>query len=308
MDPEKELRFWPHEYNPVYAAFDRVFDCRGHGWANLQSMHVNLPFADDEEFGRLHAAIRFVLPIMPALCASSPVVDGRLTGRLDNRLEASRGNTARIPSVTAAVIPEPVYSRAEYEQRILAAIHRDLAPYDPEGILREEWVNARGCIARFDRMSLEIRVLDVQECPAADLAAAAAIRTVLEALVSGRLGDLERMRTWPTDRLASILMDVIRDADETSIGDTEYGALLGYSGRLPCRAIDLWSHLLAATGALGAAGAEWRTSLDLILDQGCLARRLMRRLDGDVGRESLSRVFGELCECLAEGRMFGAGA
>jgi gamma-glutamyl:cysteine ligase YbdK (ATP-grasp superfamily) len=154
MDPEKDLRLWPHEYNPVYEAFDQIFGCRGHGWANLQSIHVNLPFADDEEFGRLHAAMRFLLPIMPGLAASSPVVDGRLTGQLDSRLEVYRKNTARIPSVTAAVIPEPVYSRGEYEERILGAIYRDLAPYDPKGILRDEWVNARGCIARFDRMEL----------------------------------------------------------------------------------------------------------------------------------------------------------
>ena len=61
-------------------AFDRIFSCQGHGWANLQSMHINLPFADDAEFGRLHAAIRFLLPLLPGLTASSPVMDGAVTG------------------------------------------------------------------------------------------------------------------------------------------------------------------------------------------------------------------------------------
>ena len=50
---------------PVYEAFDRIFDCRGHGWANLQSVHLNLPFGDDDEFGRLHAAIRSSFPCCP---------------------------------------------------------------------------------------------------------------------------------------------------------------------------------------------------------------------------------------------------
>ena len=36
-----------------------------------RNMHINLSFAGDEEFGRLHAAIRMVLPIIPALSASS---------------------------------------------------------------------------------------------------------------------------------------------------------------------------------------------------------------------------------------------
>jgi len=56
LDPGRETRLWPHEYNVVYEAFDRIFGCRGHGWSNLQSVHLNLPFCGDEEFGRLYAA------------------------------------------------------------------------------------------------------------------------------------------------------------------------------------------------------------------------------------------------------------
>ena len=36
---------------------------------------LNLPFSSDEEFGRLHAAIRLLLPLLPALAASSPLVE-----------------------------------------------------------------------------------------------------------------------------------------------------------------------------------------------------------------------------------------
>jgi len=57
FDPDREARLWPHEYGPVYRTFDRIFGCRGHGWSNLQSTHLNLPFDGDDEFGRLHAAI-----------------------------------------------------------------------------------------------------------------------------------------------------------------------------------------------------------------------------------------------------------
>jgi gamma-glutamyl:cysteine ligase YbdK (ATP-grasp superfamily) len=148
MDPHRELRLWPHGYDDVYQAFNRIFDCRGHGWANLQSVHVNLPFGDDEEFARLHAAIRMVLPIVPALAASSPMVDGRLTGLLDTRLDVYRHNADRVPSVAGQVIPEPATSRQDYEARILGPIYDDLAPLDPDGVLRHEWVNGRGCIAR----------------------------------------------------------------------------------------------------------------------------------------------------------------
>src|SRR5690606_31495935 len=52
MDPDRELRLWPHDNDVIYRTLDRIFDCRGHGWANLQSTHINLPFCGDEEFGR----------------------------------------------------------------------------------------------------------------------------------------------------------------------------------------------------------------------------------------------------------------
>ena len=73
MNPLNETVIWPHEYNQVYALYDRIFDCKGHGWSNLQSTHLNLPFANDLEFEQLHAAIRLLLPIIPSISASTPI-------------------------------------------------------------------------------------------------------------------------------------------------------------------------------------------------------------------------------------------
>ena len=95
MDPKTETRLWPHEYAEIYQSYDRIFGCRRHGWANLQSMHVNLPFSGDQEFARLHAVIRLLLPILPALAASSPIAEGSPTGWLDYRLECYRTNSER---------------------------------------------------------------------------------------------------------------------------------------------------------------------------------------------------------------------
>ncbi len=44
MDPSSETKLWPHDNNEVYAVYNKIFDCRGHGWSNLQSTHLNLPF------------------------------------------------------------------------------------------------------------------------------------------------------------------------------------------------------------------------------------------------------------------------
>lgn len=160
FDPPTETRLWPHGRREVYETYDRIFDCRTHGFANLQSAHLNLSFNDDEGVAKLHRAVRALLPLLPALAASSPVRDGRFSGWLDGRLEAYRANQARLPRVTGLVVPERASSRAEYEERILAPLGEDLRAFDPVGLLEPEWVNSRGAIPRFERMALEVRVLD----------------------------------------------------------------------------------------------------------------------------------------------------
>ena len=119
MDPGTETKLWPNAQNEIYEAYDRIFGVRGHGWANVQSSHINLPFANEDEFVRLHAAIRVVLPLLPAIAASSPIQDGRVPGMLDSRLMAYSMIQQRVPSVTGRVIPESVHSVDAYHTKIL---------------------------------------------------------------------------------------------------------------------------------------------------------------------------------------------
>ena len=304
MDPHQETRLWPHEYNAVYETFNRIFDCRGHGWSNLQSTHINLPFADGEEFGRLHAAIRLLLPILPALAASSPVVEGRLTGLLDNRMEFYRNNSRRIPSVAGLVIPEPVFDPDRYEREILQRIYQDLAPHDPQGILRDEFANARGAIARFERGSIEIRVVDVQECPAADLAICQTVSAVLQSLAAERWTGLDEQQSLAAEPLSGILLAAIRDADQAVIRDREYLAQFGVA-RQECTAGELWRHVIESTGLVqGRSATDWGGALHVILEKGPLARRIARRLGGEPHADRIASVYRELCDCLAAGRSF----
>jgi gamma-glutamyl:cysteine ligase YbdK (ATP-grasp superfamily) len=304
MDPRREFELWPHGDRRIYTAFDRIFDCRGHGWANLQSVHLNLPFADDDEFGRLHAALRLVLPILPALAASSPLGAGRPSGLLDTRLHFYRDHAARVPSVVGRVIPEPLFTRRDYEAGILARIYDDLAPLDPEGVLRHEWMNARGAIARFDRNAIEVRLLDVQECPRADLAIAALVSAVTRALVAEAWAPRAAQEGWSAESLAAILADTIRDADGAVLRDAAYLRALGFPGPGPCSAGELWSDLCARTLAREPGYGEWDPALRAILGEGCLARRILAALRGGFRRERLAEVYRELCRCLAEDRMF----
>ena len=297
MDPRAQTALWDDD---IYRAYDRIYDCRDHGWANLQAMHVNLPFANDAEFERLHAAIRLVLPLLPALAASSPIAEGRATGFLDSRLDAYRRICAITPSVAGAIVPETVATRAEYEAKILAPMYAEIAPHDPAGLLRHEWLNSRGAIARFDRHAIEIRVVDVQECPQADAAIAAATAAIVENLYAERFAPLDAQQAIGTEVLVDVLARTIRDADRAIVDDRDLLRALGIA--VP-RAVagDVWSSLVDVPEH---DGAWWRPPLDTILREGPLARRILRACSGCTDPRQLHAIYEKLCECLEEGRMF----
>ncbi len=303
MDPATETRLWPRQHADIYRTYDRIFGCSAHGWANIQSMHLNLPFADDAEFARLHAAVRLLLPILPALAASSPVADGRARAALDFRMECYRSHPARVPSLIGKIIPDSVASRAEFAATVLAPMYRDIASHDPKGVLRHEWLNTRGAIPRFDRHALEIRVIDLQECPQADLAIAALTSAVARGLYAGRWSEADAQQGCATSTLVEILDACSRDADRALIENAQYLTLLGFpQGR--CEAHELWRHLLAECAADPLLAEVDRAPLDLILRRGPLARRILGELGADFTRSRLEAVYRELCDCLAAGRLF----
>jgi hypothetical protein len=306
MDPN-DVELWPHGTRVIYDTFDRIFSCKGHGWANLQSMQINFPFRGDEEFARLHAAIRFLLPILPGLAASSPIVDGERNGILDNRLVVYRGNCAKIPSVTGEVVPEPMGSVGEYQERLLERIYEDLEPHDPEGILRNEWVNARGAIARFDRMAIEIRVLDVQETPLMDVAYATLIAEVLKLMVAEEWLDTGGMNAWQTADLGKLLRLTERQGEGAGIGDRAFLAAFGYPGS-STELKGLWEHLVETVSARGSIDAATGRLLEHYLRHGTLATRISKAVGLLPSRAKLSRVYEQLCEALAEGAPFAPPA
>jgi len=296
MDPALETYLWPHDNREVYEAFNRIFGCQGHGWSNLQSMHVNLPFAGDDEFARLHAAIRLVLPLIPALAASSPYADGRDTGYADYRMHVYTHNADRMPSIAGLVVPETVRSRADYEARILQPMYDDIAALDPDHVLRYEWLNSRGAIARFDRDAIEIRVIDTQEHPDADLAVATAVVDVTRRLYAN--GDLGAQQEIATEALAAVLAGCIRDGDAAIIDNAHYLRLLGFT-EAPLSAADIWRGLLQPLMA-SQDQAWWRSPLETILRQGTLSRRLRDA----IAREGMTHACRRLCDCLEQGHAF----
>jgi gamma-glutamyl:cysteine ligase YbdK (ATP-grasp superfamily) len=302
MNPLQETKIWPHENNEVYSIYNKIFDCRGHGWSNLQSTHLNLPFYDDEEFAKLHAAIRVVLPILPALCASSPMLDGKLTGTLDTRLLYYKSNQAKIPSITGKVIPEAVFSKRNYLNSIYEKIKTDIAPYDPDGDMNPIWVNSRGAIPRFDRGSIEIRIMDIQECPAADIATLTLVIETIKALATGEFVGLEALMKWKTEVLAQLLDLTTVKGHEAVLDNSEYLSVFGFPAKKGT-AGELWRHiqqqlLTSGNSLLEKVNAE----LMVVLKEGTLAHRMVQAIGNDPSKENILRVYRQLCDCLASNK------
>ena len=301
MDPA-EMKLWPYDCLDIYEAYDRIFNCKGHGWANLQSTHINLSFNGDEEFGKLHGAIRALLPLIPAVAASSPFLDSKYCGFLDGRIETYRHNQEKIPSITGKVIPEAVFTYKDYEERIFNKVKADIAPYDPEHLLNHFFLNSRGAIARFDRGAIEIRLVDIQECPDADIAIAEWEVAVLKGLVEGAFANEAEIRALDTDALARILLAATRSAEKTIINDRDFLKIWKVdaseitAGELVQKITDrVKSRISAHSQALLAE----------MFKRGTLASALVKAVGANPDRDDFVFEYGRLARCLAENKLYG---
>jgi gamma-glutamyl:cysteine ligase YbdK (ATP-grasp superfamily) len=312
FDPDKETRLWPHDSAEIYDAYNRLFDCRGHGWSNLQSIHINLPFSGDEEFGRLHAAIRLALPILPALAASSPIFGGKASGTMDSRLEFYRHNQRRIPELTGGVIPEQAFTEAAYKEKVYGPINRAIRPLDPDGILEDVWLNSRGAIARFDRDAIEIRVLDIQESPRMDGAVIAAVVAAVMGQVREAFEPLAKQQAWAPEPLRPLFVQCVQGGSDAVIADDAFLRAWGWTKGAPLTGAQLWAHIMERlVGKAGYPLAKFARDVAAITDRGCLAKRILRAVaTSEGGKASASEadrihaVYTRLAAVLESGGMF----
>lgn len=179
-----ETGIWPHRHKQIYSAYSKVFNLKRHGWLNIQSFQLNLPYSDETSGILLHNMLAVICTYLPAIAASSPVYEGKLGDQLDNRLGFYMQNQIEIPSVTGDVIPEYYNSFDQYRRNVIDKYSAELiaAGADPI-IVGKEWVNSRGAIFRFDRTALEIRVMDEQECIKSDVAFSCFVRALLRGMM-----------------------------------------------------------------------------------------------------------------------------
>lgn len=301
MDPLKETVLWPFESRDVYDTYDRIFHCQGHGWSNLQSTHLNLPFDGDKQFAQLHASIRALLPLLPTLTATSPYLGGKFTGFTDTRIEVYRHNQQRMPIIAGHIIPEAVFTQRDYQTQILDPIAQAVAPFDTHQVLDPLFVNSRGAIARFDRGSIEIRLIDNQEAPCVDIALIDLMICVLKHWCA--YSDQKQLQNLPTLYLAELLLQSIVYGADPVIDRRDYlAAMLLEPMPKRINLQDLWHSLLEQHQAQLQQSS--RPILQSLLKHGNLATRLVKIFGQHPTQDDLRTLCKRLAGSLAGNNIF----
>lgn len=288
--------------------FSRYFSCLGHGWRNTCSSYLDLPFEDDEAFTRLHAAVRVILPIIPALTASSPFIEGRFTGRMSNRFHLETDRFADHPVLCGNLIPEPVFTEKRYRETIFQDILNAFHSSDPNtnGVASEdpdpEKFNRRGAVPFFSDHFLRLRLTDPQECPAADMAVFKLIIEAIRALTQEVFSTHEEQLRAPMGDLTGIIRDAAVGGLKTEVISSGYLAFFGMDE--PATIGSIWKHLYEHLSKDPVRPlAMYEHELSVILEQGSLAERLLTVLGENPQPEKIRTVWGNLCDCLDQNRL-----
>jgi len=290
-----KVKVWSHRDRQIYGALSRIFNLNQHGWLNIQSFQLNLPFQNEYEAVKLYNALANLLPYLPAIAASSPIYESRIGDYVDNRLHFYLVNQAEVPSIAGDIIPEYVCSFEEYEKITIRQYSEDLAKVNaPRCLLNKEWLNSRGAIIRFDRKAIEIRIMDEQECVKSDVAQSCFIRATLRGILQRE----ESFDYQPHDILVNNLRSVIRDGLDAFVQHPK-----GSTARQVCRHL----HRIAEENA----NSEEKKYLGIIkqrIEEGNLSDLILKEVTKKVLKtdleEAIFTVYSSLANSLERNKIY----
>ncbi|MCA9320303.1 MAG: hypothetical protein KDB53_06195, partial [Planctomycetes bacterium] len=301
FNPAK-ARVWRRSNQKIYGTYERLFDLQTHGWSNVQASHVNLPLGHSHEAGAMINAAALLTPYLPALAASSPLVEGEFGPAVDNRLHWIVSHQARVPESTGTMVPEYIEDLADYKRKILRPMYAAISRLANATAIRREFLNARAAVVKFSRNALEVRVLDVQECVKMDIAIAAYVRAALQGLsIRIRNG---KLALPPHDELVADFHAVIMSGGSASVQAPHLGPV-----RDPGQPIDareaLGYLLEIARDQVRKSDAHYMDEIEALIERGSLSERIRQTLlpyvdDEREFIEASRRLYIRLADCLIE--------
>ncbi len=285
----EDTGIWPHYHKKIYREFSKVFKLNQHGWLNIQSFHLNLPYQTEANAIQIHNQLANLLAYLPALAASSPIYEGKTGPDIDNRLQFYKINQKEIPTIAGEVIPEYISSIRQYKHEVTGRYSQDLENAGASKILlHREWVNSRGAIFRFDRCALEIRVMDEQECIKSDVALSCFVRATLRGLIS------QKTELLPHQLLVRDFNIVIKEGLKAQVSSPH--------GKTAGQVCQYYLNL-----AFEYANEDEKKYLWIIkrrLEEGCLSEiilaRVLKRAKKTDFHEAVVNVYSTLIKCLSD--------
>ena len=277
----------PHYHKKIYREFGKLFNLNQHGWLNIQSFHLNLPYQKETDGIQTHNLLANLCAYLPAITASSPFCEGKPGPDTDNRLKFYKENQKEIPTITADVIPEYAISFSRYKTDIISRYSEDLARAGADKIiLWREWINSRGIIFRFDRKALEIRVMDEQECIKSDVALSCFIRSVLRGLTA------QKAELLPHNLLVKDYNAVVKHGLNARVSSCK-----GETARQVCQ-----YYLKIATEYADSDEKQYLWLIKKRIENGSLSElirdRVLRRSERTGLQEAIKDVYSNLIKCL----------
>jgi gamma-glutamyl:cysteine ligase YbdK (ATP-grasp superfamily) len=289
----QDTYIWPHYHKKIYRQYGKIFDLNQHGWLNIQSFHLNLPFLKDDDAIQTHNQLTNLCAYLPAISASSPIYEGKNGSDIDNRLQFYKVNQKEVPTISGEVIPDYVSSISQYKRDVIERYSQDLANAGADKtLLHREWVNSRGVIFRFDRCALEVRVMDEQECIKSDVALACFVRAALRGLIASNVELLSH------DVLVKDFNNVIKEGLNAQVLSSH-----GKTARQVCQ------YYLKI--AMENATEDEKKYLWLVkkrIEEGNLSelirKRVLRRAQKTSFHESIIDVYSTLIKCLMDNQPY----
>jgi gamma-glutamyl:cysteine ligase YbdK (ATP-grasp superfamily) len=266
---------WPHRHRQIYQAMSKIFNLKQHGWLNIQSFQLNLPYSNEKDAIPLNNMLAVLCAYLPAIAASSPIYEGKFGENIDNRLQFYMSNQKEVPSITGDVVPEYMSSFGQYRREVIEKYSSDLANDGADKcLLNKEWINSRGVIIRFDRKAFEIRVMDEQECVKSDVALSCFIRAMLRGLLK------EKPELPPHETLVKDFNSVLKKGLDAKVSHPQ-----GQTARQVCQ------YLFKI--ALTNASDEEKEYLPIIkkrIEQGNLSEIISKRVRAKAQRTDLKEA------------------
>ena len=302
LDPT-QAALWTRSNRRIYQTYERLFETKVHGWRNVQSCHVNLPLGTEEEAVALLNACALLVPYLPALAASSPMLEGELGPAVCNRLAHVLTHQLKIPETQGQLVPEYCESLSAYRRDIFKPMFKAIDALPESRAIRGEFLNARGAVIKFSRQSLEVRVLDTQECVRLDVAIACFVRWSL-AWLSGEL-QAGRLALPDHGLLVADLQTCVQVGSKARV-HAPYLPDLARDGEGRASVSDLLRQLLGrARTCVTPDEAHYLDLVAELIDSGSLSERIVAQLrpleeDEDAFTEAARRIYIELADCLLD--------